>query len=55
MTEFKKVSDVNHGAPYFLGSYYDENDLYQVENMSPDETKEKLNDVSMRLNKKFHI
>ena len=55
MTESKKVSAENHEAPYFLGSYYDENDLYQVENMILDETKEKLNDVSMRLNKKFHM
>ena len=34
---------------------YDENDLYQVKGMSLDETKEKLNDVSVRLNKKFHM
>ena len=39
----------------FLESDYDENDLYQVENMSLDETKENLNDVSVRLNRKFHM
>ena len=37
-----KISAVNHEAPGFLESDYDENDLYQVENMSLDETKEKI-------------
>ena len=55
MTEPKKVIAVNHEAPYLLESYYNENDLYQVDNMSLDETKEKLNDASMRLNKKVRI
>ena len=55
MTESKKVSALNHEAPYLLESYYNENDLYQVVNMSLDETKEKLNDAIMRLNKKVRI
>ena len=38
-----------------MDSDYNENDLYQVENMSLDENKNKLNDVSMRLNTKFHM
>ena len=38
----KKVSTVNHEAPEFLEIDYNENDLYQVENMSIDETKEKI-------------
>ena len=42
MVESKKVSDVNHEAPEFLENYYDENNLYQVENISLDETKEKI-------------
>ena len=46
---------MNHEAPGFLESEYDEKDLYQVENMSLDETKEKLTDVSVRLNKKVHM
>ena len=36
MVESKKVSEVNHEAPKFLESDYDEKDLYQVENMSLD-------------------
>ena len=40
--ESKKLSAVNHEAPGLLESDYDENYLYQVENMSLDETKEKL-------------
>ena len=40
--ETKKVSAVNHEAPDFLEMDYDENDLYQMENMSLDETKEKI-------------
>ena len=55
MTEYKKVSAVNHEAPELLESDYDENDLYQVGYTSIDETKEKINDVSMRLNKKVHM
>ena len=42
MIESKKVSAVNHEAPELLESDYDKNDLYQVENMSLDETKEKI-------------
>ena len=55
MTEYKKVSAVNHEAPEFLESDYNDNNLYQVENMSLSETKEKLNYVSVRLNTKFHM
>ena len=40
MVESKKLNAVNHEAPEFLESYYNENDLYQVENMSLDETRE---------------
>ena len=40
LNETKKVSAVNHKAPYILENDYDENDLYQMENMSLDETKE---------------
>ena len=38
-----------------LESDYDKKNLYQVENTSLDETKEKLNDLSVRLNTKFHM
>ena len=54
MVEFKKVSAVNHEAPEFFDSDYYDNDPYQVENMSLDETKETLNDVSVHLNMKDH-
>ena len=36
MTESKKVSTMDNEAPEFLVSYYNENNLYQVENMSLD-------------------
>ena len=39
--ETQKVNSVKE-APEFLESDYDENELYQVENMSLEETKEKL-------------
>ena len=55
MTESKKVSAVNHEAQELLESDYDGNDLYQVGYTSLDETKEKINDVSMRLNTKVHM
>ena len=55
LTEPQKLSAVNHEAPEFLESDYDDNDLYQVENTSLDETKEKFTDVSARLNTKVHI
>ena len=42
MVESKKIGAVNHEAPEFLESDYDANGLYQVENMSLDETKEKM-------------
>ena len=38
----KKVSAVNHEEPEFWENGYDDKDLYQVENMSLDETKEKI-------------
>ena len=41
MTESKKVSAMNHEAPEFLESDYNDNDLYKVENMSIGDTKEK--------------
>ena len=53
--ESKKVSAVNHEAWYFLEIDNNENGLYQVESMSLDETTEKLNDVSVGLNKKVHM
>ena len=40
LNETKTLSAVNHKAPTFLENDYNENDLYQVENMSPDETIE---------------
>ena len=42
MIEPKKLSAFNHQAPEFLESDYNENYLYQVENMILGETKEKL-------------
>ena len=42
MVESKKVSVVNHEAPEFLEIDYNENNLYQVENMSLDETEEEI-------------
>ena len=39
--ESKKISAVYHEAPIVLESYYDKNNLYQVENMSLDGTEEK--------------
>ena len=41
MNEPKKVSAVNHKAPKFLENKYAEKNLYQAENMSLDDTKEK--------------
>ena len=38
----QKVSDTNHETPEFMDSDYDANDLYKVEKMSLEETKEKL-------------
>ena len=54
MNETKKISSLNHEALEFSENDYDENDLYQVENLSLDETKEKWTNVSMHLNKKAH-
>ena len=36
----QKLSATNHEAPEFLDSDYDANDLYQVDKMSLEETKE---------------
>ena len=56
MVESKKVSAINHEAPEFLESDYYANSLYQVENKSLDETKEKKwNDVSVRLNTNINM
>ena len=55
MIESKKVSAVNHELPDFLESDYDANNLYQVEKIGLDKTKEKCNDVSMRLNMMIHM
>ena len=49
LNETQKVS-ADREAPQFLDSDHDENDLYQVESMSLEDTKENLNDVSVRLN-----
>ena len=38
----QKVSAKNHEAPEFLDSDYDAKNLYQVDKMSLEETKEKL-------------
>ena len=38
----QKVSATNNEAPEFLDSDYDANDLYEVEKMSLEETKENL-------------
>ena len=43
---------MNHESPEILESDNDENDLYQVENMSLDETTGKLTDNSAQLIKK---
>ena len=40
--EPKKISAVNHEAPDLLKNIYDENDLYQMENMILGETKENI-------------
>ena len=55
LNETKKVSAMNHEAPEILENYYDENDLYQVENMSLEDTKSFLTDVSVHLNTKVHM
>ena len=42
LNETQKVSDTNHEAPEFLDSDYDANNLYQVDKMSLEDTKKKL-------------
>ena len=56
LNETQKVSTARE-SPEFWDSHYDENYLYQDEKMSLEETKEKLNDVSVRLNtnRKIHM
>ena len=49
LNETQKVSAARE-APEFLDSDCDGNNLYQVLKISLEETKEKLNDVSVRLN-----
>ena len=46
---------MNHEAPEFLESDFDENNLCQVENMCLDETKYILTDLSVQLNMKVHM
>ena len=53
LNETRKVGAVNHEAPNVLENDYNKNELYQVENMSLDKTKEKLTEVSVRLNTNF--
>ena len=52
LNETQKVSAKNHEAQEFMDSDYDANNLYQVEKISFEDTKENLTDVSMRLNTK---
>ena len=42
MVASKKLSDDNHESLESLESEYDKNNIYQVENMSLDETKETI-------------
>ena len=42
LNETQKVSATNYEAPEFLDSEYDANYLYQVDKMSLEEIKEKL-------------
>ena len=54
--ETQKVNAMKE-LPKILESDYDEKKLYQVKNMSLEETKENLNDVSVPLNanRKVHM
>ena len=42
LNEAQKVSAMNHESPEFLENNYNDNDLYQVENTSFEENKEKI-------------
>ena len=42
LNETQKVSAKNHEAQEFMDSDYDSNNLYQVEKISFEDTKEKL-------------
>ena len=55
LNEIQKLSATKHEAPEFLDSDYCANNLYQVDNMSLEETKGNLTDVSERLNTKRKI
>ena len=48
----QQLSATNHEAPELLDSDYDTNNLYQVNKMSLDGSKEKLTDLSMSFNPK---
>ena len=50
LNETQKLCAMNHEAPAFLDSEYNENDLYQVDKMIFEETKKNLTGVIMRLN-----
>ena len=56
LNESQNVSAAKE-APEFLEYDYDDNNHYQVENMIIEETKENLNDISVRLNanSKIHM
>ena len=56
INEIQKVSSARESQE-LLDSYYDENNIYQVERISLEETKGNLNGVSVHFNanRKFHI
>ena len=54
LQENQKVS-ADKGANKNIESDFDENKLYQIDNMSLDNTKENFNDVSVRLNVNLEI
>ena len=54
MQENNKVSD-DKEAHENIESGFDKNDLYQIDNMSLDDKKEKLNELSMSLNVNLNI
>ena len=51
----QKVSDTNHEVPKFLDSDYNANNLYRVDKMSLEETKENFTDVRVHSNIKVKI
>ena len=54
LTENQKVSSVRE-APDYLDSGYDDNNVYQVDKISLEETKEKLECISVCLNTNINI